>query len=120
MIGGEEPAPFADGAEGCTDPQAYPAVLIELAKVLAAHPGGYRRWSVMHAIRVGRERQGQDVPQKLEDEVERTFRRYCADLKKDEVLPEEALFYRPREKAGEVWAAYPERVKVFLANCKAA
>jgi len=96
--------------------EQYPAVLIELVKVLAAHPSGFRRWSVMRAIRTEREHLGKEVPQKLEDEVERTFRRYCADAKNGDAPAEDALFYRPREKAGEVWAAYPERIKPLLAN----
>lgn len=98
------------------DDQHLPEELIELAKVLAAHPGGLRRWSVMRAIRSGREKAGREIPQKLEDEVERQFRRHCADVKGSAVLPEEALFYRPREKAGEVWAAYPERIRMLLPN----
>lgn len=98
------------------DDQHLPEELIELAKVLAAHPGGLRRWSVMRAIRSGREKSGREIPQKLEDEVERQFRRHCADVKGSAVLPEEALFYRPREKAGEVWAAYPERIRMLLPN----
>lgn len=94
----------------------YPPVMVELVRVLAAHPGGLRRWSVMHAIRAARDKAGREVPQKLEDEVERAFRHYCAGDKSGICADEEALFYRPKGKAGEVWAAYPERVRLLLAN----
>src|SRR5882724_10489070 len=82
-------------------------VLAELTKILAQHPGGLRRWSVMRAIRKERESAGQDVPQNLEDEVERTFRRFCADEARSKIggaVAKHAIFYRPAEKAGEVWA----------------
>ncbi|HEY0281188.1 MAG TPA: hypothetical protein VGC27_01025 [Rhizomicrobium sp.] len=92
-------------------------ILSELIKVLTAHPGGLRRWSVMRAIRNDRERASREIPQKFEDEVERTFRRFCADADgaKTRICdPTEALFYRPREKAGEVWAIFPERASAWL------
>jgi hypothetical protein len=92
-------------------------ILFELIKVLAPHPGGLRRWSVMRAIRNDRERASRDISQKFEDEVERTFRRFCADAddaKTRTCDATEALFYRPREKAGEVWALFPDRAKAWL------
>jgi hypothetical protein len=92
-------------------------ILYELIKVLAPHPGGLRRWSVMRAIRNDRERASRDISQKFEDEVERTFRRFCADAEgaKTRICdPTEALFYRPREKAGEVWAILPDRANAWL------
>ena len=82
-------------------------ILVELTSALAPHPGGLRRWSVMRAIRKERERTGQDVPQNLEVEVERMFRRFCADAdaaKRGGGTWQESLFFRPAEKAGEVWA----------------
>ena len=94
----------------------YP-ILTELIKVLAPYPGGLRRWSVMRAIRCNREQASRDIPQKLEDEVERAFRRCCADVvdaKGRAPAASDALFYRPREKAGEVWAVFPERAKAWL------
>ena len=94
-------------------------ILSELIKVLAPHPGGLRRWSVMRAIRNERERASRDISQKFEDEVERTFRRFCADAEGAKTRtcdPTEALFYRPREKAGEVWAIFPDRAKAWLAS----
>jgi hypothetical protein len=92
-------------------------ILSELIKVLTPHPGGLRRWSVMRAIRNERERASRDISQKFEDEVERTFRRFCADAEGAKTRtcdPTEALFYRPREKAGEVWAIFPERADAWL------
>jgi hypothetical protein len=92
-------------------------ILDELIKVLTPYPGGLRRWSVMRAIRKDRERAARDIPQKFEDEVERTFRRFCAaadDAKTVACDGSEALFYRPREKAGEVWAIIPDRAKAWL------
>ncbi|MGC9954885.1 MAG: hypothetical protein ABSD21_11485 [Rhizomicrobium sp.] len=92
-------------------------ILDELIKVLTPYPGGLRRWSVMRAIRKDRERTARDIPQKFEDEVERTFRRFCAaadDAKTSVCDGSEALFYRPREKAGEVWAIIPDRAKAWL------
>ena len=85
-------------------------ILDELRTVLAAHPGGLRRWSVMQAIRKNRDRTGQDIPQNLEAEVERMFRRFCADAYKKHGggISRDALFCRPSEKAGEVWAILPD------------
>ena len=92
-----------------------PVILDELRTVLAAHPGGLRRWSVMRAIRKERERTGQHMPQNLEVEVERTFRRFCADADKKHGVraSSDALFFRPSEKAGEVWAILPERASMW-------
>jgi len=92
-------------------------ILTELIKVLVPYPGGLRRWSVMRAIRSNREHASRDIPQKLEDEVERAFRRCCADMvdaKGRVSTARDALFYKPREKAGEVWAVFPERAKAWL------
>ncbi len=91
-------------------------ILAELVKVLAAHPGGLRRWSVMRAIRKERENASREIPQKFEDEVERTFRRFCAEAEtKAGARPvSDAFFFRPKEKAGEVWSIIPERAKAWL------
>ena len=79
-----------------------PTIVEELVAALAPHPKGLRRWSVMRAIRKGREALSRDIPLKLEADVERTFRRFCRN---DEMRASAtALFYRPSEKAGEVWA----------------
>jgi|GEM_PF-2584238 len=92
-------------------------ILIELVSVLSANPAGLRRWSVMRAIRKIRDSAMRDISQKFEDEVERTFRRYCADADNSKTRicsAEEALFFRPKEKAGEVWAVIPDRAKSFM------
>ena len=79
-----------------------PTIVEELVAALAPHPKGLRRWSVMRAIRKGREALSREIPLKLEADVERTFRRFCRN---DEMRASStALFYRPAEKAGEVWA----------------
>ena len=79
-----------------------PTIVEELVAALAPHPGGLRRWSVMRAIRKGREAVSREIPLKLEADVERTFRQFCRDdgLRASST----ALFCRPAEKAGEVWA----------------
>jgi hypothetical protein len=94
-------------------------IVEELLKVLGPQLAGLRRWSVMRAIRNERERACIDISQKFEDEVERVFRRFCADYRdgKSRVCAEsEALFFRPTEKAGEVWAIYQDRTKAWLAR----
>ena len=91
--------------------------MVELIKVLAPHPGGLRRWSVMRGIRKDRESAVRDIPQKFEDDVERTFRRFCAnagDAKAGTCAAKDAFFYRPKERAGEVWAIFPDRAKAWL------
>jgi hypothetical protein len=80
----------------------YPTIVEELIAALAPHPGGLRRWSVMRAIRKGREAVAREIPLKLESDVERAFRQFCRD---DGIrAPGKVLFCRPAEKAGEVWA----------------
>lgn len=79
-----------------------PTIVEELIAALAPHPGGLRRWSVMRAIRKGREAVAREIPLKLEADVERAFRQFCRD---DGMRASgTALFCRPAEKAGEVWA----------------
>jgi hypothetical protein len=78
----------------------------ELVAVLAPHPKGLRRWSVMRGIRNNRAALSRDIPLKLEADVERTFRQFCtADGRSGT-----ARFCRPAEKAGEVWALNPAYV----------
>ncbi len=94
--------------------ERYAADLIE---VLRAHRHGLRRWSVMRALRAKREADGLDIPQKFEDDVERVFRRMCANaapVENDCRGADEALFYRPEERAGEVWAVNTERADAWL------
>jgi hypothetical protein len=98
-----------------------PSILCELAVVLAPHPGGLRRWSVMRAIRDNRHRASREVSLKFEAEVERAFRSSCSnwgDVKCPD--PESALFYRPPGKAGEVWAMHAIHAKAWRADDDAA
>jgi hypothetical protein len=77
----------------------------ELVAVLAPAPAGLRRWSVMNAIRRNRRAKGRDCDLKMEDDVERAFRRFCAgDGASNGPY---ARFLRPRETTGEVWALNP-------------
>jgi hypothetical protein len=79
-----------------------PTIVEELVAALAPHPRGLRRWSVMRAIRKSREALAREIPLKLEADVERAFRQFCRD---DGMRASgTALFCRPAEKAGEVWA----------------
>ena len=81
---------------------SWPTIVEELVAALAPHPKGLRRWSVMRAIRKSREAAAREIPLKLEADVERTFRQFCRD--DDMRASGTALFCRPAEKAGEVWA----------------
>jgi hypothetical protein len=79
-----------------------PTIVEELVAALAPHPAGLRRWSVMRAIRKNREAVSREIPLKLEADVERAFRQFCRN---DGMRASgTALFCRPAEKAGEVWA----------------
>ena|SRR5579862_7488673 len=87
--------------------------LSDLISVLQANPGGLRRWSVMRAMRQRRERSGHEIPMKFEDNVERLFRDHCGS---DTAAADAgtSLFYRPKDKAGEVWAVHAARAKAWL------
>ena len=96
-------------------------ILPELIAVLAQHERGLRRWSVMRAIRAARSKSAKPIPQKFEEQVERTFRRFsaCATDGESRVCKEnEAPFYRPAETAGEVWALHPDRAAAALDKLK--
>jgi hypothetical protein len=85
------------------------SILAELIAVLAPHPKGLRRWSVMRAVRKNREAQSRDIPLKLEADVERIFRQFSSDSADAGMRGGgKALFCRPAETAGEVWALRPD------------
>lgn len=97
-----EPKPPTDGGGPLSRDEQV--TLNELVEVLSAHPRGLRRWSVMRSIRASRTRRSRDIPHKFEDEVERIFRRHCDGAETRSATRGAALFYRPKETAGEVWA----------------
>jgi hypothetical protein len=97
--------------------RANQPILSELITVLKPHARGLRRWSVMRVMRENRKRQSCDIPQKFEDDIERIFRRFCAEDAGSGIhTAENAPFYRPRETAGEVWALHPKRAEALLAG----
>lgn len=104
---------------GAPRPTELQPILSELIAVLKPHPRGLRRWSVMKAMRDNRKRKSRDIPHKFEDDIERVFRRFCADGSTSgtpTAANENAPFYRPPETAGEVWAMHPERAEELLAD----
>lgn len=104
---------------GARERRYDPACVSELIEALSQHPGGLRRWSVMRAIRRARENANREIPMKFEDEVERTFRKFCAEgefATTPTAAETDGVFFRPKDKAGEVWALVPERAQMWLAD----
>ena len=92
-------------------PSDHPTLIEELVAVLAPHPGGLRRWSVMNAIRKARQSQSRDIPLKMEADIERAFRAACSSS-----AGRAARFRRPSETAGEVWALNTDYVALEAAE----
>lgn len=71
----------------------------------------------MRAMRARAAARSREIPPKFEDDVERVFRRHCAG---DSVRagmtaePTSELFYRPNDRAGEVWALNAAQAKAWL------
>jgi len=88
------------------------SLLNDLIAVLQENKAGLRRWSVMRAMRTRRARTGQEITPKFEDHVEFLFREYCVTdpPRENETRP----FFRPKDKAGEVWAVDDQRLRAFL------
>jgi hypothetical protein len=101
----ETAAPHRVGDDTCLD---------DLIEVLSAAPAGLRRWSVMRSMRKLAERSNRDVALKFESDVERVFRFYCEN--ETGAASNDKLFYRPKEKAGDVWAAHVDKAKAWRAR----
>jgi len=97
-------------------PHIERSILNELVELLASHPCGLRRWSVMRAIRDSRSRASRPMSLKFETEIERVFRGCCSNCVESRGNPKDALFYRPEGKAGEVWAVHADRARTWLAQ----
>jgi len=96
-------------------------IVDELVTLLAAHPGGLRRWSVMQAIRRNRGRTARPVSLRFESEIERVFRSLCGEGTERSVQNGSSfLFYRPEGKAGEVWALRQEQAAAWYAGAERA
>jgi hypothetical protein len=92
-----------------TKDQTRQSYLQDLLAVLRAHPGGLRRWSVMREMRLRRQKAGYEIKPNFEHEVEWIFCRHCSGDPMRARLGDgtPALFHRPKERSGEVWAANP-------------
>ena len=68
----------------------------------------------MQRMRVRAARAGREVPLKFEVEVERVFRAHCSTEPLTE--SESLMFFKPGEKAGEVWAVDRMRALSWLSE----
>ncbi len=94
--------------------QSEQRLAVDLIMVLRPYRNGLRRWSVMRAMRARREAAGRSIPQKFEDDVERVFRRLSSDPTRGVEETGDAVFYRPQERAGEVWAVHADHADAWL------
>ena len=109
MLGNTDFCENTGSAQEAFDVLRSNPLLGELITALKPHARGLRKWSVMRAMRNNRRRISRDIPLKFEDEVERIFRQFSTS--------DESPFYRPKDKAGEVWALNQERaVALFGVN----
>ncbi|HEY1710015.1 MAG TPA: hypothetical protein VGG10_17220 [Rhizomicrobium sp.] len=92
------------------------ALIHDLVTVLSAHPAGVRRWTLMRSMRALAEKANREVTPKFEDDVERAFRRLCEGDSVYTALPEKppALFFRPKDSVGEVWAVHSDKAQAFV------
>jgi hypothetical protein len=95
--------------------------LHNLIRVLLPYPGGLRRWSVMRAVRQLIDADGREVPSRFEDKLERIFRSHCGEYSEcaepDSGIQRDRaarLFYRPKDRAGEVWAVNAGKARAWL------
>ena len=95
------------GTHGMSRDQARKSCLEDLVELLRAHPRGLRRWSVMREMRQRREKAGHEINLKFENEVEWIFNQHCSGNSRPGGEARD-LFYRPKERSGDVWAANPE------------